>query len=179
MAGKRSGPKVTTELEAIKDILRITPDLDMEMTRQAALYSQFAIAAVLAEDEMDRYKHQLAIFEAKADKPARARLIQMGEKVTEALVTATIHQRAEWNDLNIKILDAKRDKGILSAAARAFDQRAVMLSGLSATRRTEMGVENASASRSMESRTEKATKALQKGFAKRTGRPNSGGDDWS
>ena len=100
---------VTTDLEQIKEILAITPELDLEMARQAALYSQFAIAAVLAEDRMDRLKTQLTIFEAQADGLARQQLIKSGEKMREASVTAIIHMRADWKQLNSDILDALED----------------------------------------------------------------------
>ncbi len=132
---------VTTDDENIVKALTIGPDISMEMSVQAAVYSRYAIAAVWAKDKVERLKLQLEVLEAGLDSKARTALMKAGEKIREASVEALVHSDKNWQNVNNQVLQAKTELGILDAAARAFEQRAMMLSGLGAIKRQEMGQE--------------------------------------
>jgi hypothetical protein len=172
-AGQTNNPYmgVTIDGNQIHDALIITPDISTEMSKQAALFSRYAIAAVWARDKMERQKTALSILEADLDADARLTLTNRGDKVREASVEAIIHQDEKWQAANEKILEAKRELGILEAAAGAFQQRAMMLSGLGAIKRQEMEQELSSFTKNQAG---KATQAVQNNFAKNAPKPGGG-----
>lgn len=58
-------------------------DLDSELIRMAALYSDFGVVAAKARSQRDACKTTLELVEAKLDKALRDKFAAAGEKVTE------------------------------------------------------------------------------------------------
>jgi len=156
-----------TNEEKVLENLVISPEIDVEMSRQAALFAQMAFAAAHAKNRADQQKLALEMLEADLDTAARKALTAQGEKIREAAIEAIIKKNGNWVDMYNAYLRERLELGIVEAATEAFKQRAMMLSGLGAMRRAEMEQEQGMQIKTVSGR---ATEVLTRKFNREKGR---------
>lgn len=101
--------------------------LDEELKSQPSIFFKYAALAAEADAEVRRLKEAIGIVEAEADSRARNELTG---KITEAAIKAFVAQDEECIEANQKYIEAVRDKNLLDAAVKAFEQRKGCLDNL-------------------------------------------------
>lgn len=105
--------------------------LDVEWLEQPRLMMRYANHAADTRQSLDLAKENLDIVRAEVDKSIRSDPDRFGiAKITEAAVTAAILTDDRYREANKKLLDAKYEMDIASAAVRAVEQRKDALENL-------------------------------------------------
>lgn len=102
-------------------------NLDDELTNQPSLYFHYASLLVEANDDVIRLKEAIDIAEAQAD--SRIREIAT-VKITEAFVKGRVAQDEDVLQAHDRYFNAVKNKNLLEAAVKAFEQRRSSLDNL-------------------------------------------------
>lgn len=105
--------------------------LDVEWLEQPTLMMKYAKIAAEARRELDLAKENLDVIKAEIDKDIRMNPenYDLG-KVTEAAIFATMLGTAKYKKANQRLIDAKYEADVASAAVRAMDARKEALENL-------------------------------------------------
>lgn len=112
--------------------IRIDCDqLDLEWLEQANLFMKYARNAAGCRKYLDEVKEKLDLVKAELDKKIREKPENYKiEKITEAVVSATIIQQEDFKVANKEYLEAKYELDIVQAAVSAMNQRKEALENL-------------------------------------------------
>jgi hypothetical protein len=114
-----------------KDIHIDEQSLDVEWLEQPSLMMKYARISANARMELDRAKEELEFTRATLDKEIRSDPDKYGiDKVTEAVVLATIMIHKDYKEANNALINAKFESDIASSAIRAIDARKDALENL-------------------------------------------------
>lgn len=106
-----------------EDICISKETIDEDLMKQASLYAFYAIMAELAEEAYDDAKLELELCEATTDEHIRTELIKKGEKVTDKKLEKLVAVNKHRIESAKNKIQARKNRGILKALARAFEQR--------------------------------------------------------
>jgi len=106
-----------------KDIRISKETIDEDLMKQAGLYAFYAVMAELAEEAYEQAKLELELLEATVDEHIRVGLIQKGEKVTDKKLEKLVAINEDRIESVKNKIQARKNRGILKALARAFEQR--------------------------------------------------------
>jgi len=106
-----------------KDIKISKETIDEDLMKQAGLYAFYAVMAELAEEAYEQAKLELELLEATVDEHIRVGLIQKGEKVTDKKLEKLVAVNEDRIESVKNKIQARKNRGILKALARAFEQR--------------------------------------------------------
>ena len=106
-----------------KDIRISKETIDEDLMKQASLYAFYAVMAELAEEAYEQAKLELELLEATVDEHIRVGLIQKGEKVTDKKLEKLVAINEDRIESVKNKIQARKNRGILKALARAFEQR--------------------------------------------------------
>lgn len=111
---------------------QINPEaLDVEWIRQPALVAKYAQASAYAKDAVSRAKDNLEVVKAQMDGEIRKDPAKFGvDKVTEAVVSATILKTGEYQLANDEYLKSKLSADLVQAATIALDHKKAALENL-------------------------------------------------
>jgi len=119
-----------TEISYEEEIKIDQHALDEEWLHQPAIFFRISVQCAKAEARAKRAKEKIAVVEAEAYTRARNKLDREGEKITEALVKATMAKDAELLKANDEYQDLSEEWGILKAGVEAFQHRKSALENL-------------------------------------------------
>lgn len=97
------------------------------MTSHASLYTHYAIQAVRAQRQYDRWKAAIEVLEGQLDAQARQAAAEEGKKTTENGIKSAIINDARWKAAQNRLIDAKQMKELCDAALLCFVHRKDML----------------------------------------------------
>ncbi|WEU67338.1 AAA family ATPase [Xanthomonas phage JGB6] len=123
--------------KAQEDLRHFDPDINIDFMRQAGLYAYYAALLVQAEEQLDKYEHNIERMEAKLDQTIRDDAVTSGSKVTEGQITKRVARNAMLIELKRRYIEAKAQVGYLKSTCIAFAQRKDMLIQLGMLRRKE------------------------------------------
>ena len=113
------------------EILNIDQNLlDREWLNQPRFFFQYAKQFADARRQYEEAKANLKIVAAEADKKVRERATKMDQKVTEAVVTATVQRRDDYREAEQAVFTAKHNVDVLDAAVTALEHRKAALENL-------------------------------------------------
>ena len=126
-------------LTKVMSDLQISPEhLGQEFVDQSATYFRYCYLRERAKAHRDEVKFELDLLEAQLEYKAREKYKGSTGRVTDAFVKSIVKKQTAWIDQNRQHLEAKFVSDTLEAVARAFEQRANMLSMLGAHMRYEI-----------------------------------------
>ena len=118
-------------MDYLDDIRIDESALDVEWLRQASLTFRYGEHQAKMKRIVDRKKEELDLVKADLDKKIRSKPEKYEiEKVTEAVVQATIIQQEDYQEINSELIDARYELEIASAALRALEQKKSALENL-------------------------------------------------
>lgn len=118
-------------MDYLDDIRIDESALDIEWLRQASLTFQYGTHQAKMKRIVDRKKEELDLVKAELDKKIRSKPEHYKiDKVTEAVVQATIIQQEDYQEINTELIDARYELEIASAALRALEQKKSALENL-------------------------------------------------
>jgi len=106
-----------------KDIRISKETIDDDLMKQAGLYAFYAVMAELAEEAYDTAKLELELLEATTDEHYRAKFLRDGVKVTDKKMEKIVAVNEDRIESAKNKIQARKNRGILKALARAFEQR--------------------------------------------------------
>ena len=106
-----------------EDIKISKETIDDNLMKQASLYAFYAVMAELAEEAYEDAKLELELLEATTDEHYRAEFIKTGQKVTEKKMEKMVALNKSRIESAKKVIQARKNRGILKALTRAFEQR--------------------------------------------------------
>jgi len=106
-----------------KDIKISKETIDEDLMKQAGLYAFYAIMSELAEEAYDDAKLELELLEATLDEYYRARFLKDGQKVTDKKMEKVVAVNGDRIESVKSKIQARKNRGILKALSRAFEQR--------------------------------------------------------
>ena len=113
------------------EILNIDQNLlDREWLNQPRFFFRYAKQLADARRRYEEAKANLKIVAAEADKKVRERATKMDQKVTEAIVTATVQRRDDYREAEQAVFTAKHNVDVLDAAVTALEHRKAALENL-------------------------------------------------
>lgn len=113
------------------EILNIDQNLlDREWLNQPRFFFRYAKLLADARKVFEEAKANLKIVAAEADKKVRERASKMDQKVTEAVVTATVQRRDDYRDAEQAVFTTKHNVDVLDAAVTALEHRKAALENL-------------------------------------------------
>ena len=115
-------------------------DLDSAFATQHELFAKYATMHELAKDNLERTKRMLDILYAQIDREKRVAAKQEQAmnskfKYTEKMCENEVITDPRYQEMHIKLLDAKKLVGVLGVGKEAFAQRKEMLISLGANQR--------------------------------------------
>jgi hypothetical protein len=128
-----STPEATGLIEYVdpsqlrKDIAININQLSKDMEEHASRYVEYAIKAVRARRQHERYQLVLSVLEAQLDSQYRASLREENPKASENQIKAAIATDARTRAAKVKVIDSEQQFRIAEIAGRSFDQRKDML----------------------------------------------------
>jgi hypothetical protein len=118
-------------MDYVEDIRIDESALDVEWLRQASLTFQYGKHQATMKRIVDRKKEELDLVRAELDKKIRSKPEHYKiDKITEAVVQATIIQQDDYQEINSELIDARYELEIASAALRALEQKKSALENL-------------------------------------------------
>ena len=119
--------------------LKISPEnLGQEFEDQSSIYFRYCYLRERAKSHRDETKFDLELLEAQLDNKAREKHKDTDVKVTNVFIESIVRRQTAWIDQRRKHMEAVFVADTLEAVARAFEQRANMLSMLGAHQRYEI-----------------------------------------
>lgn len=115
--------------------------IDDDLRDQPSLFAFYAVMSELAEEAYEDAKLELELVEATLDDHYRKELIRTGEKSTDKKVEAIIKADKRRVKSIKNLITAKKNRGILRALTRAFEQRKESLIAFSSNFRQERDVD--------------------------------------
>lgn len=104
--------------------IRISKEtIDEDLMKQAGLYAFYAVMAELAEEAYDTAKLELELLEATLDEYYRAKFLKAELKITDKKMEKVVAVNKDRIESVKNKIQARKNRGILKALARAFDQR--------------------------------------------------------
>lgn len=114
-----------------KDIKIDESNLDLEWLDQPSLMLKYTKHLASMRNEMDKAKESLELMKSELDKAIRSNPDRYGiEKLTEAVVLATIISHPDYKKANDDYLNAKYESDIANGAVRSFEHRKDALENL-------------------------------------------------
>lgn len=114
------------ELEADRSI--DPGQLDVEAVRQAETYSKWAERSIHATAQLETLEFELSVLESELQIQARNQPLQPGCKApTEASFKAWVAGHPKMREKTLKIIDAKKEEGLLKTAASSLHMKKQML----------------------------------------------------
>lgn len=114
-----------------KDIKIEDYNLDIEWLEQPEKMFKYAKNAAELRAQLDSAKENLDLVKAELDKNVRSNPDKFGiEKITEAVVTATIITHPDYKKANDMFLQSKFELDVANAAVKAMEQRKDALENL-------------------------------------------------
>ena len=117
------GKSIDLKKKYQEDIRISKETIDEDLMKQAGLYAFYAVMAELAEEAYEDAKLELELLEATVDEHIRVGLIQKGEKVTDKKLEKLVAVNEDRIESVRNKIQARKNRGILKALARAFEQR--------------------------------------------------------
>lgn len=117
------GKSIDLKKKYQKEIRISKETIDDDLMKQAGLYAFYAVMAELAEEAYDDAKLELELCEAMTDDHIRTRLIKQGEKVTDKKLEKLVAINKNRIESAKNKIQARKNRGILKALARSFEQR--------------------------------------------------------
>lgn len=118
-------------MDYLEDIRIDESALDVEWLRQASLTFRYGEHQATMKRIVDRKKEELDLVRAELDKKIRSKPENYRiDKITEAVVQATILQQEDYQEINSELIDARYELEIASAALRALEQKKSALENL-------------------------------------------------
>jgi hypothetical protein len=102
-------------------------DINTSMQHHAGLYVHYAVLAVRARGQHDRWKRALQVLEAQLNKEYRESLVEDGKKPTEPAIAAAVVNDPRWRACNSRVLQAQQVHRLAEVGEAAFSQRKDML----------------------------------------------------
>jgi hypothetical protein len=113
------------------EILSIDQNLlDREWLNQPRFFFRYAKMLADARMAFEQAKANLKVVAAEADQKVRIRAAKLEEKVTEAIVFATVQRREDYRDAEQAVFTAKHNMDVLDAAVTALEHRKSALENL-------------------------------------------------
>mgnify|MGYP001558692441 CR=1 FL=1 len=122
-----------TRLPELEDFEILSIDqnlLDKEWLNQPRFFFQYARQLADARQAYEEAKANLKFEAAEADQKVRLRAAKMGQKVTEAVVSASVLRRHDYQDAEQAVFTAKHNMDMLDAAVEALRHRKDALENL-------------------------------------------------
>lgn len=114
--------------DVLKKDIKIDPTkMDENMREHASLYVHYAVQAVRARRQYERWKTAFELLESQLDAKHREALKESGAKVTEAQIRAAMVQDPSWTKCSAQVIEAQQVFRLAEIAERSFDQRKDML----------------------------------------------------
>jgi hypothetical protein len=110
-----------------KDIAIDITNLTGDMQEHASRYVEYAMKAVRARRQYERYKLVLEVKEAQLDSRYRTVLKEENPKTTEGQIRAAVVTDAEYRAASARVIDSQQQFRLAEISERAFDQRKDML----------------------------------------------------
>jgi hypothetical protein len=104
--------------------------LDKEWIQQPYTYLQYATKAADADDVRKRTKEALEIVQAEIDLEVREVAKDLGEKITEKIVSSRVLLDPKYREAQSNYLTAEHNYAVYQAAVRAMDQKKSALENL-------------------------------------------------
>jgi len=135
------GKSIDLKKKYQKEIRISKETIDEDLMKQAGLYAFYAVMAELAEEAYDEAKLELELLEATVDEHIRADLLKEGQKVTDKKLEKLVAiNKGRIESVKNKI-QARKNRGILKALARSFEQRKEAVIALGHSCRQEKDVD--------------------------------------
>ncbi len=113
------------------EVLNIDQNLlDREWLNQPRFFFRYAKQLADARRGYEEAKANLKIVAAEADKKVRDRATKMDQKVTEAIVTATVQRREDYREAEQRVFNSKHNVDVLDAIVTALEHRKAALENL-------------------------------------------------
>jgi hypothetical protein len=113
------------------EILAIDQNLlDREWINQPKFFFRYACMLADARKAYEEAKANMKIVAADADQKVRMGASKREEKVTEALVLATVQRRNDYREAEQAVINTKHNVDILDAVVTALEHRKVALENL-------------------------------------------------
>jgi hypothetical protein len=148
-----------------EDLSYSLTDLSGAQSRQAQLFVHYGTLAAKAARQVDNIKLLLENTEAAVYRVLRDRMVQAGEKVTEALLDKNVSRHERVIGVKKALNEAKQIEAIAKIAVEGFRHRKDMLVQHGATEREEMKGELVTKLRSSR---DEDLENLKKGYLERT-----------
>lgn len=117
---------IDTDQLAIDNVIDRS-DLTGAMQKHSGLYVHYAVQAVRARGQYERWKNAQEILEARLDGEHRTKLADEGKKVTEAQIKAAILQDPRYITCANRLIQAQQIMKFAEIGERSFDGRKDLL----------------------------------------------------
>jgi len=135
------GKSIDLKKKYQKEIKISKETIDDDLIKQASLYAFYAVMAELAEEAYEDAKLELELCEATTDEHIRGELIRKGEKVTDKKLEKLVAVNKHRIESAKNKIQARKNRGILKALARSFEQRKEAVIALASIYRQEHDVD--------------------------------------
>ncbi len=113
------------------EILEIDQNLlDKEWLNQPRFFFRYAKQLADARMAFEQAKANLKVVAAEADQKVRMRAAKIDQKLTEAIVSATVQRRDDYREAEQAVFTAKHNVDVLDAAVTALEHRKAALENL-------------------------------------------------
>lgn len=109
------------------DVEIVAGGLSEAMLKHASLYTHYAIQAVRAQRQYDRWKTALDVLESQLDAQIRQDAASEGKKTTENGIKSAVTNDTRWKACQTRLIEAKQMKELCDAALMCFVHRKDML----------------------------------------------------
>lgn len=128
MTEEAAGLTQYIEPEQLQADVEINPtNLTEAMTKHASLYTHYAIQAVRAQRQFDRWKTALEVLESQLDAQIRQAAADDGKKTTENGIKSAVTNDPRWKACQTRLIEAKQMRELCDAALMCFVHRKDML----------------------------------------------------